>query len=193
MKKCFLGILALAVIGGVIYQFYAKSQSVSTTETAVTPSPQQSAQQTPLSKKISATPSAELEQLSQMVRDESQSQEARRKALYTLTQMGPAALPALTAIATAPMPVAISQDPHSADQMRQSFEAGLRVTAIEALDELGIDPNLSSAVKDSMLSVLKTQKHRSLTLLAQISISGIDSGRPGKVKRAIDTLKTEKE
>jgi hypothetical protein len=136
---------------------------------------------------------AELQQLVLTVQDGTQSQENRRKALYVLTQMGSAALPALTAVATTPMPVATSQDPHSAEQIKQSFEAGLRVTAIEALDELGTDSSLSPAVKDSMLNILKIQKHRSLTLLAQISLSGIESGRPGKVKRAVEDLLKEKD
>ncbi len=223
MKKPVLGILTLALLAGVIYQLHAKSQSHSAAEptaTAAREGAQQtpSAAQTSApvaNEKVKAvvlgqvsnqelTPefiaelqakmtSGELEQLALTARDESQPQETRRRSLYILTKMGSTALPALTVVATTPMPVAASQDPHSVAQIKQSFEAGLRVTAIEALDDLGTDPRLSPAIKDSMLKILKVQKHRSLTLLAQISLSGIESGRPGKVKRAVDDLLKEKE
>lgn len=194
MQKRVLGIVTLALAAGVIYQFQIKPKNNPTVESAeATASPSKLSQQNPEAEQVPAvTPAADVDQLSRTVRDQTQSQEARRNALYVLTQMGSAALPALAAVATTPMPVATSQDPHSAEQMKQSFEAGLRVTAIEALDELGTDSSLSPAVKESMLSVLKVQKHRSLTLLAQISLSGIESGRPGKVKRAVDNLIQEK-
>lgn len=223
MKKLVLGVLTLALVAGVIYQLHAKSQSNTAAEMAAQfahKGSQQSAAPTKPSaamtnEKVKAVvlgqvsndeftqeffadmrttiTTAELEQLALTARDGSQPQETRRKALYVLTQMGSVALPALTAVATTPMPVATSQDPHSLEQIKQSFEAGLRVTAIEALDDLGTDSSLSPAVKDSMLNILKVQKHRSLTLLAQISLSGIESGRPGKVKRAVDDLLKEKE
>jgi len=193
MKKIGLGLLTLILVTAVYFNFRSFG-SVSDTEESPTPSilpfgvQKQTSTAEPSSEKLVA-----VEELTQTVRNNSLPQEERTKALYELTQLGAKALSSLTLIATTPLLETGSQDPHSVDQINQSFELGLRVTALEALDELSIDPQWRPSVAASMLEVLKIHKHRSLTLLAQISLSGIESGRPGKVKRAIDTLLKEKE
>lgn len=136
----------------------------------------------------------DLQFLAKSIVQGSLSSEERRRALYAITQMGPVALPALTLVVTSPFSMAQSQNPHSVEQYQQAFEVGLRVTAIEALDELSTtSEDVANEVRGSMNTILETQKNRTLTLLAQISLSGIESGRPGKVKRAVDTLLKERE
>lgn len=183
-------LVALVLAGAVYNLLQVKSQDAvtATPETSPTLAPTE-ASLAPATQNAPSNESAE--NLARVATDAVQTQEARRKAVYDLTQMGAAALPSLAAIAAHPVVEAKNQDPHSADQIKQSFEASLRVSAIEALDELALNPNNVQAVKAAMLAVLKTQKHRSLTLLAQLSLSGIESGQPGKVKRAIDAMVEE--
>ena len=126
--------------------------------------------------------------LTQTVLEKTLSHTERRQALFELTQMGSSAFPALSQIASAPLPAVTSTDPHSAETLHNQFEVGLRITAIERLDENTDRPDL---VKQAMLEVLNTHKNRSLVTLAQISLSGIEAGHPGKVKRAIDALLKE--
>ena len=208
MRKIGLGFLALA-LGVGLYQIQNKhSATVPVTEVQALVNPPKASQKSTSSAmtsekfqslvqgKVSSGKSTVVDmkvlQLAQATLDQSQSFEVRRKALYVLTQMGAVALPALSEVATSFVSVANSQDPHSVAQVKQTFESSLRVTAMESLDELAKDESHSAAVKESMLRVLQVQKHRSLTLIAQISLSGIESGRPGKVKRAIDILLKEK-
>lgn len=197
MKKWLIGILAaFIVLAGSIFLLRmqpAPDSSTNATTSMEPPAPAAIGTSSPTPSTESAKPlsASELSKLAQLVTDSTAPQETRKKALYDLTQQGAAALTALSVVANSPVPEALSQDPHSADQIKQSFEASLRVTAIEALDEIAVDPTHTDAVKASMLGVLKSQKHRSLTLLAQISLSGIESGRPGKVKRAIEALVKE--
>lgn len=132
--------------------------------------------------------SQELLHLSNVVINSSASNEVRQTALYALAQLGDAAVPALTNIATSKVPESGPSDPHAAPTYQLKEEVGLRVSAIEALDRLSIS---NSHIKASMQKVLETQTHRTLTLLAQISISGIESGHPGKAQRAIETLVKE--
>lgn len=191
MKKLVAAFLILAVFAGVIYEIREKVPTDSQPTALIsddtgsspnsTPPSVTAAAGSPAAASNPAVSSEELTHLTQLVLDVKQSQESRRQALYNLTQKGSPALAALSAVATASISENLSE-------YQQAFEAGLRVTAIESLDELAMDPSLSTTVKESMLNVLKMQKHQSLTLLAQISLSGIESGKPGKVKRAIDTL-----
>lgn len=187
-------LVALVLAAAVYNQLQVKSQN------SVTAIPEVSPASTPSDASLApapqnAPPNKSAENLARVATDASQAQEARRKAVYDLTQMGAAALASLAVIAADPVIEVKNQNPHSADQIKQSFEASLRVSAIEALDELALNPNNVEAVKAAMFEVLKTQKHRSLTLLAQLSLSGIESGHPGKVKRAIDAMiqETDKE
>lgn len=192
MKKLVATFLILAVLAGVVYEIRENSQANSqpadlvssdtgTSSNRPRPAVPAGPQTSPSNP---AANSEELTHLSELILDVKQSQESRRQALYGLTQKGASALGALSTVATTSIPDGLSE-------YQQAFEAGLRVTAIESLDDLAVDPNFSATVKETMLGVLKTQKHQSLTLLAQISLSGIESGKPGKVKRAIETLLKE--
>lgn len=130
----------------------------------------------------------DLLKVSEIALSKEHSNEVRQKAVYALSHLGAQAIPALTVIATTPMTEARTSDPHSAATYKFKEEVGLRITAIEALDRLSAE---NPEVKSSMQLVLQNQSDRTLTLLAQISLSGIESGHPGKVQRAIQTLLKE--
>ncbi len=130
----------------------------------------------------------ELLAISDVVVNPEYSNETRQKSVYALAHLGAPAIPALTAIATTPMTEGRTSDPHSAKTYRFKEELGLRISAIEALDRLSAE---NPEIKSSMQLVLKNQTDRTLTLLAQISLSGIESGHPGKVQRAVETLLKE--
>ncbi|MBO9667379.1 MAG: hypothetical protein J7501_11270 [Bdellovibrio sp.] len=102
----------------------------------------------------------------------------RRASMFLLTKIGAPAIQEIGAIALAPL--APTQN-----SMTKEFEVSLRITALETLDLM---PAHSREVLNIMKKSLTTQKDPTLNLLARISISGIESGKPGKLSRAMDAM-----
>lgn len=105
--------------------------------------------------------------------------ESRRKAIYRLTQQGAAALPALRQILLTPVP----EDP-----ILNAFEVSLRITALEAIDDLaeqGVD------VGDVFQKAAEVHDDRALQTLAMAGLQGVQEGRPGKAKRFIEKMTDE--
>jgi hypothetical protein len=76
-------------------------------------------------------------------------------------------------------------DPHSAGSTQRTLEMGLRVTAIESLDQRALG---SPEVVKDLHQILQRQSEPSLRFLVQTSLSGIESGKPGRLKRIIDEM-----
>jgi hypothetical protein len=109
----------------------------------------------------------------------------RREELSRLTHEGALAIPQLAKIASAETPKFPNElAPHSVDESRAGFERGLRVTALEQLDHLGIrQPELKAEIE----KVLAAQRNDPmLSLLARVSLLGFQEGRPGKLSRFIN-------
>jgi len=140
-----------------------------------------------------SAPQKTAEQLLISILSSNESQQIRRNNLYRLTEMGPESIKALSTLATYPVESSKSNNPHSAESIQRNFEIGLRITALEALDQMVVSHSQSTEdIKKTMMLVLEKQETSSLKILAQISLSGIANGRPGKLKRAIDHLLNEK-
>lgn len=110
----------------------------------------------------------------------------RREVLHRLTTLDRRAVPALTRIAHQPIPsFSNAQNPHSADSAAYTFEKGLRITAIEALDQWALK---GENVLQQLISIRERQSERDLAFLANLAIAGIQEGQPGKVTRFIEKM-----
>lgn len=111
----------------------------------------------------------------------------REAALYVLTQsVSPKAENALITLAETALPEYQDlHDPHSAGSQLRTLEMGLRVTALENLDQRAAK---SPDVAKGLLRILQKQTEPSLRFLAQTSLSGIEQGKPGRLKRMIDEM-----
>jgi hypothetical protein len=103
----------------------------------------------------------------------------RRLALHQLVVRGINARDDLTIIAASSWP-----DTDSHKQMK--FERGLRITAIEALDKMAATDGAGTT--PYLHQVLSQQKDPSLKMLAQVSLTGVAEGKPGKLSRFIDKM-----
>lgn len=140
-----------------------------------------------------SAPQKAAEQLLTSILSANESQQVRRNNLYRLTEMGPESIKALSTLATYPVESSKSNNPHSAESIQRNFEIGLRITALETLDQIAVSHSPSAEdIKKTMMLVLEKQEASSLKILAQISLSGMANGRPGKLKRALDHLLNEK-
>ncbi len=91
---------------------------------------------------------------------------------------GPKNIVAMTRIASSSLPVfPKASDPHSVDSGLYTFEKGLRITAIETLDQWGAK---GVQVLPSLVAIRESQHERDLQFLTSLAISGIQEGRPGK-------------
>lgn len=128
----------------------------------------------------------ELKDLMRSVLDQNRHPDQRRKDLSVLVEKGTIALPLLDAIANHKVPpFPTAKDPHSQVHMQKSFEIGLRITAIEAIDQLGAT---GADVTKILQRVQATHEENQLVLLASIALEGIAEGRPGKVTRFINKV-----
>lgn len=112
----------------------------------------------------------------------------REAALYVLTlSAAPQAQTTLVALAETALPEFKDlQDPHSGGSTLRTLELGLRVTALESLDQRAVKaPDL---VAKGMQRILQKQTEASLRFLAQTSLSGIEAGKPGRLKRIINEM-----
>lgn len=133
-----------------------------------------------------AAENAELSEIAASVVDISVSKDTRRLLLHKLVAAGLPAAKQLIQVASSPLPEAAGEmRPHSAEEMRVKYERSLRITALEALDKLTPDnPELA----EQMEQVALVQRDPMLQFLAQVSVSGIQQGRPGKLVRMIDKI-----
>lgn len=132
-----------------------------------------------LAKRLSAV---EISDLQERALDPESSADTRHASVYLLTQGGPAASAALVAIAAAPVP-AVSEIPHTTGEAKGALERSLRITALEALDKMA---ERDVSLRPRLESILKTQNDSTLMFLTQVSLAGLDEGRPGKLTRFID-------
>jgi hypothetical protein len=111
----------------------------------------------------------------------------REAALYVLTlSSAPQAQGTLVTLAATALPEFKDlSDPHSVGSTQRTLELSLRVTALENLDQRAVG---SPQVAKDLESILQKQTEPSLRFLAQTSLSGIESGKPGKLKRVIDEM-----
>ncbi|WP_413560543.1 hypothetical protein [Bdellovibrio sp. HCB209] len=145
---------------------------------------------TPEQLDVSKITPAERQQLKNAVLSQKVDGSTRRASLFLLTKMGSTAIPELGAVATTPVPVyANSNNPHSVARQAQDMEISLRITSLEALDKLAVQ---SKNILPIMQQAAALQSDRSLVLLARISISGMLSGKPGRLSRAMDAMMDEK-
>jgi hypothetical protein len=108
----------------------------------------------------------------------------RREELTALLEHTPATTENLVRIASSPMPeFPNALQPHSSDETLSNFERSLRVTALERLDQLGIE---SPRLKTEIAKILEAQKNDpTLSFLATVSLQGFEQGQPGKLSRFI--------
>lgn len=111
----------------------------------------------------------------------------REAALYVLTlSSAPQAQGTLIVLAESALPeFSDLQDPHSVGSTQRALELSLRVTALENLDQRAAT---SPEVAKGLQSILQKQTEPSLRFLAQTSLSGIESGKPGRLKRIINEM-----
>lgn len=143
-----------------------------------------------LSVKAQGLSHKDLVELKQFVMNQNLEAKFRRASLFLLTQSGLAAAPILGEIAKSAIPLfAQSKDPHSIGALAKNYEVSLRITALEALDKLSVT---STDVMSYLMDVSQTQKDPTLLFLTNISIAGIQGGKPGKLNRAIEAMIHEK-
>lgn len=116
--------------------------------------------------------------------DRSTPPDKRRQLLQQLVAAGPVRLAEMAAIAQAPVPVFPKfKNPHSSDHGYYVFEKGLRITAIETLDQWAAK---GTDVLKELMHIRDNQTEQDLVFLANLAVAGIQEGRPGKVTRFID-------
>lgn len=109
---------------------------------------------------------------------------------FLLSQLGIAGADTLAEIIKFEIPhFENSENPHSAGSLEKAFEISLRITALEALDSLVVE---NPQLKAKIVGILNVQKEQSLNFLIQLSLSGIESNQPGKIKRFIDKVLTKR-
>jgi hypothetical protein len=118
---------------------------------------------------------------------------SRQESVYKLTQQGFSAKNELaTANVKSPIPkFEHLQDPHSVGSYELKGEIALRVTALEALDKMASEH--PQEIKKLLEEIADQQPEPTLQFLVRISLDGIYSNRPGKLKRTIDAMILEKE
>jgi hypothetical protein len=108
----------------------------------------------------------------------------RRQVLQELVAGGPKGLAEMAAIAQSPVPrFPQFKNPHSSDYGYYKFEKGLRITAIETLDQWAVK---GTDVMKELTVIRDTENEQDLVFLASLAVSGIQEGHPGKVTRFID-------
>lgn len=120
----------------------------------------------------------------------SESSEKRQASIFILSHIGNIAADSLAEIIQTEIPnLKNAHSPHTIDNSLHANEISLRISALEALDNLAID---NPTVKNKIENIIKNQKNPELNYLAQISLSGILTNRPGKIKRVINAMLAER-
>jgi hypothetical protein len=112
----------------------------------------------------------ELNELAEISLSQASTQDERLIALYILSKAGQGSIPALTHIASAPITEESGPlGPHTSEAQLKKFELSLRLSAIEAIDELASStPHVAQKAIEEIVS--KTN-HASVQLLAQLALS----------------------
>lgn len=131
----------------------------------------------------------ELQALKEKILSANETAEARQEMMYSLIKIGPSASQALVAIAKTNIPeFHNSKDPHSVGAFQERLELSLRITALEALDQMLMKkPDLSRSIGE----IAHQQTNPILKFLAKVSLSGVQKNQPGKLKRTIDAMLVE--
>jgi hypothetical protein len=115
--------------------------------------------------------------------------EQRHQNLLLLIQSGPQALGALAQVVSAPLPPFENLgNPHSLGYLQRRFEIGLRINALEAIDQ---QLDRTPAAKDSLNQLARLNLDPTLRFLTQVSLIGMAQGKPGKLHRFINSLMGE--
>lgn len=116
------------------------------------------------------------------VLDRQLSHEERRHQLHILLQKG--STTELATIAGQALPqVAANQAPHSLALLQLKFERGLRITALENLDQRAAR---DGQARNAVFHLSQTQTDPTLLALTEISRHGIEQNQPGKLSRWLD-------
>lgn len=127
-----------------------------------------------------------IEELATIVLDTKQDPNFRREALAELTEAGPQAIPLLATIAATDVVMPdVAKDPHSAEAYTFQFEKGLRITALEVIDQWAAR---NADVRAALQSIIKKTRDQDLRFMAFVSLRGVEQGRPGKLTRFIDQM-----
>ena len=130
-----------------------------------------------------------LDLLKDITLDVNSGADKRRDALFQLTQLGPSAVCALQEVARSSVPDFDNQNnPEAVGAYQKKFEVSLRITALEALDKLAMS---SVDIGPALAEIRRHQKNSTILFLANVSLSGILAGRPGKLSRAIDYMESQ--
>lgn len=133
---------------------------------------------------VVTAPKVNKEKQNEIVLDRTAPADERRQVLQKLVEAGPAKLAEMAAIAKEPIPhFPQAHNPHSTDSGLLKFEKGLRITAIETLDQWAVQ---GADVLKELKSIRDTQNQQDLVFLAGLAVEGILEGRPGKTTRFID-------
>lgn len=158
--------------------FFNKDKAGSALATA------RSAQNTQGQLNSAASAAAPAKAVDAYILDRSTPPDKRRQLLQQLVAAGPVRLAEMAAIAQAPVPVFPKfKNPHSSDHGYYVFEKGLRITAIETLDQWAAK---GTDVLKELMHIRDNQTEQDLVFLANLAVAGIQEGRPGKVTRFID-------
>lgn len=148
--------------------------------------------QSDLQRQADSFSNKDLQSLENILLSSQATQDERSVSLYLLSLSGAKALPALTHFSVTALPeFSHLQDPHSAGSLNKSFEMSLRIATLEAIDHLSEAKNTTSQVQTSLQQILKTQNDPTLKMLAEVSLAGIQSGKPQKLSRLIQAMVNE--
>jgi hypothetical protein len=110
--------------------------------------------------------------------------DSRRQALQALVIKGPNTLAEMATIAQQPLPnLTTPVTSHSANEQRLNFEIGLRITAIETMDQWA---STGTDVWAAMNQVRKAHTSKELLFLVNLALDGIRERKPGQVSNWID-------
>ena len=131
---------------------------------------------------------ADLSRLSAQAVRESAGNNERNAALFILLQARENAIAQLAEVANQPVRGYPNEaNPEGRDALQKKFETSLRVKALEALDEM--TNSRSSEIKQAaaleVARVASQQTQPTVQFLADLSLSGLREGRPGKLQRFI--------
>ena len=120
--------------------------------------------------------------------DPSMDSAQRSVSLYLLTHAGLSTAGILYEFINTSYEMLQLLDPHSNEFKQHEFETKLRISALEALDQMATEN--AFLVSPLLENISMNNQDPTMRFFADIALSGIDSGRPNKLSRYIDeTLK----
>jgi len=139
-----------------------------------------------LKHRVSQISRSGLDSLAQMAVAEQADPDERNICVYLLSLAGLQAREALNYVVKARIPnFSRITDVHAATA-KADQEISLRLSALEALDVLGMQN--PQEIRQDLTSILLVQNENSIKNFAQISLMGIMQGKPGKLSRWLNQL-----